>query len=148
VLLVGRSPKSRPLCAYFKARSYSSGKNKTPQQLIFCAGANLIYVLFRPLQWTSGTDYSMISSGIICRETSPSISLSVRGRRMLECHVIDILVPVYPHENEVTLEFCLWLSMRLLLSLLQGNFFSCSSQCFARDAQNVLRMSPRNRFPG
>lgn len=57
---------------------------------------------------------------------------------MLRCLLLDILVPVHPHENEITLEFCLLLCLHLLLSLFQSNFFSCSSQCFARDAQNVL----------
>ena len=58
---------------------------------------------------------------------------------MLKCHVVDILVPVHSCENEITLEFCLLLSRHLLLSLFQSNFFlSCSSQCFARDTQNVL----------
>lgn len=158
VLLLGRSPTSNVLCSYFKGRSYPQGKknknkqkntsNNTTTLFFVCAGDILIYVQFRSLQQISGTDSSSISSGTTCRELRLSTLLCVRGTRMVKYHVLDTLVPV-PHANEITLEFCLLLSIYLLFNLFQSNLsLSCSSQCFARDAQNVLWMSPRNRFPG
>lgn len=59
--------------------------------------------------------------------------------RMLKCQVVDILEPVQLRENEFAIEFCLLLSLYLLWSLFQSDyFFSSSSQMFAKDAQNVL----------
>lgn len=124
--LLGRSPTSSALCAYFKGRSYPSVEKKKTTE--------------KPPKPKTNQQHNLFFASIL---------LCVMGTRMLKCHVVDILVPVHPHENEITLEFCLLLSIRLLLSLFQSNFFlSCSSQCFARGAQNVLWMSPRNRLPG
>lgn len=97
-----------------KKKKQTKNHQQQHNNFFFYAGAILIYVQFRSLQQTSSTNSSSLSSGTTCREFRPPVLLCVRGTRMLKYHVFDILVPV-PHENEITLEFCLLLSIYFVI---------------------------------
>lgn len=63
---------------------------------------------------------------------------------MLKCQIVDILVLVHPHENELAIEFCLLLPIYLFWSLFQSDY-SSSSQMFCQRCSECSVNEPKEQ---